>query len=227
MSTKIKSLFVLISLAGLLSSCSSDPQEPGRIFMPDMTYSQAYETYTENPNFQDSMTARLPVEGTISRGTLPEDYKNTSDEETYQISYLYKRYYEDTNDDYERAGRELKNPFEPTEKVLKRAKSVYEVNCQVCHGPKGMGKGTIVENGAYPPVPSYKDRLAKLKEGQMFHSIVYGKNLMGSYSSQVSVDDIWKVIYYIQKLGEVGPFEKKAESEEAKNDTTETTVALN
>lgn len=232
MNTNIKKVFALLFCAGTLASCSSDPEKPGRTFMPDMAYSQAYETYSENPNFSDSTSARLPVEGTISRGMLPEKYTASEKDESYHVSYLYKRYYKDNNDDYERAGRELSNPFEPSDDILKSAKLIYNTNCKVCHGEKGAGDGSIVESGAYPPVPAYEDRLPKIAEGQMFHSIVYGKNLMGSYSSQLSVDEIWKVIFYIQQLAEVEPFEKEgsedSESEDKEEDKEEeSSVASN
>lgn len=228
MNTNIIKVFVLLFTAAALSSCSNNPESPGRTFMPDMTYSQAYETYSENPNFRDSTSARPPVEGTISRGTLPAKYASTEADESYHVSYMYRRYYQDTNDDYVKAGEELTNPFKPTKEVLAEAKLVYNTNCKVCHGDKGEGNGSIVESGAYPPVPAYKERLPLLKEGQMFHSITYGKNLMGSYSAQITVDETWKVILYIQQLAEVGPFKKEVEeTEEASEETEEETVAIN
>ena len=39
--------------------------------MPDMAYSRAYETYSENDIFPDKQTNRTPVAGTISRDQLP------------------------------------------------------------------------------------------------------------------------------------------------------------
>ena len=80
--------FVLLMV---MDSCRNDPNHPGRTFMPDMAYSKAYETYSHNPNFSDSLTARTPVEGTIPRGFSPYHYAFTKE-------------------DYERAGEELKNP---------------------------------------------------------------------------------------------------------------------
>lgn len=219
MNTNIKKVFVLLFIAATLASCSNNPEKPGRIFMPDMTYSQAYETYSSNPNFSDSTSARLPVEGTISRGTLPETYSATEADEAYHVSYRYKEYYSNTNEDYRRAGEELQNPLTVSKELLAEAKTIYDINCKVCHGDKGAGDGSIVNTGAYPPVPGYEDRLPLLKDGQIFHSIVYGRNLMGSYSSQLSVDEIWKVTYYIQKLGGTGQFQKveeKASEEDSK-----------
>jgi SNF family Na+-dependent transporter len=37
-----------------------------------------------------------------------------------------------------------------------------------------------------------------MPEGQMFYSVAYGKNLMGSYASQLSKRQRWMVIKYIK-----------------------------
>jgi hypothetical protein len=56
----------------------------------------------------------------------------------------------------------------------------------------------------------------------MFHSITYGKNAMGSYSSQVSPEDRWKVIYYIQNLTGTGRFAPAADTDGAGTATADT-----
>ncbi|GIV33559.1 MAG: cytochrome c [Chitinophagales bacterium] len=192
----------IVLLAGIWSSCGKDPRKPGRIYMPDMTYSQAYETYAPNPNFKDGQTARMPVEGTIPRGALPPEVLP----EGAHKSYLFKKYYSPHPDDYERAGVELSNPLPLTDEVLAEGKRIYTTYCQVCHGEKGDGQGSIVTSGAYPPVNPYSTLLKDKPEGKMFYSITYGRNLMGSYASQLTPDERWKVIYYIQKLSGMGRF---------------------
>ena len=206
----------LILLAGVIAvlatSCSTDPQEPGRTFVPDMQYSQAYEYYDVNPEFaeygMDTLTSRKPVAGSIHYGSLPPVSDDTLNEDALVVAYLYKHYYAETIEDYERAGEELRNPLPLTEEILAEGAIIYNVNCMVCHGATGMGDGSVVQSGAYPPVPSYQDRLPTITVGKMFHSITYGRNLMGPYSSQLTPEERWKVIYYIQKLAEVGPFAK-------------------
>ena len=55
--------------------------------------------------------------------------------------------------------------------------------------------------GPYPVAP--KNLIADpvvsvMPEGQMFYSVTYGKNLMGSYASQLSRHQRWMVIRYIK-----------------------------
>lgn len=205
MKTNFQTLFVAFAVVILLASCGSDPQKPGKIFMPDMTYSQAYETYTTNPNFENGQTARVPAAGTISRGTLP-----ASVDETAHLSYMHKTYFPNTTEGYFEAGAKLKNPLALNDVALDKGKVLYNVYCAVCHGDGGAGDGTIVKNGKYPPVPAYTDRLPTISEGQMYHSITWGKNLMGGYASQLNAEERWQLVYYIQKLGKVGAFAENA-----------------
>jgi hypothetical protein len=57
-----------------------------------------------------------------------------------------------------------------------------------------------------------------MPEGQMFYSLTFGKNLMGSYASQLSAKQRWEVITYIKiKQGKI----KQADaSAPAAQDTT-------
>ena len=52
---------VLLLSGVILWSCDRQKNMRGYDFIPDMVYSQAYETYSKNPNFHDSMTMRVPV----------------------------------------------------------------------------------------------------------------------------------------------------------------------
>ena len=174
----------------LLSSCSNDdPKKPGYEFMPDMYRSPSYETYSDNPNFPDSITARQPVAGTIARGdAIYTDYD--------RLPYPYAN----TNEGYEEAGLKLKNPLENTPENMTEGKRLYENYCTHCHGATGKGDGLVVQrNGPIPPSYS-SDQLKNLPEGKMYHTIEWGKNMMGSHASQLTPTQRWKIIFYVITL---------------------------
>lgn len=174
----------------LLSSCANDdPKKPGYEYMPDMYRSPSYETYSENPNFPDSITARQPVAGTIARGdAIYTDYD--------RLPYPYSN----TPEGYEEAGLKLRNPLEKTEANMAEGKRLYENYCTHCHGASGKGDGLVVQrNGPIPPSYS-SDQLKNLPEGKMFHTIEYGKNMMGSHASQLTPTQRWKIIFYVITL---------------------------
>lgn len=171
----------VVALSIFVVACSPDPQSPGIEYMPDMYRTPALEPYSGNTNYADSMEARQPAEGSIARGYLPYGLPNN-------------------NEGYEKAGALLKNPYPMNEDVLADGKEIYTKFCVHCHGKEGAGDGPTVAAG-HPPPPAYNSAaLAGLVEGKMFHSITYGKNLMGPHSSQLSVDERWKVIRYVQTL---------------------------
>ena len=62
--------FIIVFVLITFISCK-DKREPGRIYMPDMAYSRAYEAYAPNTLDPTSVNYRpYPVEGTIRRGDL-------------------------------------------------------------------------------------------------------------------------------------------------------------
>jgi mono/diheme cytochrome c family protein len=171
-----------VSVASVMSSCTSDPNSPGYEYMPDMYRTPAIEAYSESSFYADSMATRKPVANTIPRGFMPYPYPNTTE-------------------GYEAAGTDLKNPLAYNKEILSEGKEIYSKFCIQCHGKDGQGDGSVANNPRWPgPPPPYNGRLKDLSEGKIFHSITYGKGLMGSHAAQISQEDRWKLTYYIQKL---------------------------
>ena len=188
----------LVAFVLTLSSCKNDPLSPGVEYMPDMYRSPSYETYSSNPNFSDSLTARKPVAGTITRG-------HSVTGEFYHVINATPYPYPNTPEGYEAAGAEYKNPLQATPENIEAGKQIYGKFCVNCHGDQGKGDGSIVANGKFPgPPPSYSGPLKDLPEGKMFHSITYGKGLMGSHASQLTKEERWKLVLYVQTLQRLG-----------------------
>lgn len=61
-------------------------------------------------------------------------------------------------------------------------------------------------DGPYTSRPQpYKTLLPPLKDGGIFYSVSYGKNMMGGYGFQLSVNERWQVIHYIKSLAGIQP----------------------
>jgi mono/diheme cytochrome c family protein len=85
----------------------------------------------------------------------------------------------------------------------KETERLYLINCGICHGTKLNGNGPLYKDGNGPfaakPAALVGDaKYEAMPEGQMFYSVAYGKNLMGSYASQLSRKQRWMVIKYIK-----------------------------
>jgi mono/diheme cytochrome c family protein len=194
-----KLLIIAIVTAGIgaLQGCSDIQRTPSRVYMPDMGYSVAYETYADHSKLADSgifYNAR-PVAGTVKRGEDP----------VFHYEMLA-----DTSGAYDKSAA-MKNPIASLDKTeAVEAERLYLVNCGVCHGPKLDGKGPLHvksdgTDGPYTAAPAnfvdagyQSGRIYNMPEGTMFHSITYGKNLMGSYASQVTPKQRWMIISYIK-----------------------------
>src|SRR6185295_10827697 len=79
---KISLITICIATVAILVSCSRVRRSPGRAYMPDMSYSRAYETYasTEGLKKEGANYTAMPVTGTVAKGdmTWVYPYKNDS-----------------------------------------------------------------------------------------------------------------------------------------------------
>jgi mono/diheme cytochrome c family protein len=193
---KLSIIAIAAAVIILSQSCSDVQRTPSRVYMPDMAYSVAYETYADHSRLTDSgifYNAR-PVPGTVKRGEGAYHYEMLTDTTgTYNTS------------------SNLKNPLPPMDTAQTiEAERLYLVNCGICHGKGLKGDGPLHTRsdgteGPYSPAPANfidpafgAGKYYAMSEGTMFHSITYGKNLMGSYASQVTPKQRWMIVSYIK-----------------------------
>lgn len=211
--TKILSFgFMALIASGLFSCRSAGKNDPGTIYMPDMAYSRAVETYADHSNLKDAGINydASPVAGTIKRGGIGA-FSLAIDKTGDTINYV--------------ASKQIINPLPAlNEKEMAEAKRLYNVNCGICHGEKLDGNGPLYKGGEgpYPAKPATlvgDVKYETMPAGQMMYSLTYGKNLMGSYASQLSTKQRWMVIHYVKSMQPGG---KPAETAPAA-DSTKTT----
>lgn len=215
---KLKRVVLGAVVALGMASCTSDPNSPGIEYMPDMYRPQPYEAYLEKhdidsaefferniekiaPNFEElspdqkatvvadvseiysiwknGSATRKPVKGTVAVGKKPYKLAKNQKEES----------------------KSLVNPIAYTKENVKEGKAYYEIFCDHCHGEKGDGNGRMISLGVYPAQPpSYQGAAKGLTAGEIYHTIYYGKGVMGSHASQISEDKRWKIVSYVQVM---------------------------
>ncbi len=194
----------------LATACTSNPNSPGVEYMPDMYRSHAVEAYIDYDNM-DSISVRKPVPGTIPFTTDSALRYNV-------MPYIFPN----TPAGYE-ASAGLTSPIATTEKSLAEGKVLFDKFCTHCHGEKGMADGATVTAGGFPPPPAYNGAALKtLPEGKMFHTITFGKGMMGSHSSQLTKLERWKIIQYVKVLQNDGksPLGATAAADSTAGDST-------
>jgi len=108
--------------------------------------------------------------------------------------------YPKTNNGYEEAGKNLKNPLSLTIENLDKGKEIYMSYCQHCHGKEGKSDAPMILKNKFPPPPNYEIRIKTITEGKMFHSITWGKNLMPSFKNDLTTTQKWQVVLWVKKL---------------------------
>ena len=175
---KITKLIIAFLLLTSIVSCG-DKRTRSLQYMPDMYVSVPYDV--NGANGVNGLPVNLePVKGTVSRVFGP----------SYAIP--------DTNEGYQKAKEELKSPIPVTDENLENGKAMYTIYCAVCHGKKGDGNGILAQRDKFNGVPNYADR--DINQGTIYHVIMYGRGLMGSYASQLTYKERWQVVQYVEKL---------------------------
>lgn len=174
---------ILISLVLLvLAACDRTRTSTGWDYMPDMYYSEAYETYAPNENFENGLTMRTPVEGTVPRGMVPFPYEKTDEDRIL-------------------AGEEMTNPVPFNQENLEAGKAGYQVFCISCHGEQGDGQGYLFTSGRYPypPASIVNKKVKELADGEIYHAITVGYGVMGAHGAMISQEGRWNIIHYIRE----------------------------
>lgn len=148
-----------------------------------MDFQEKFQTQSYNPLFEDKMTMRKPVTGTIARGKMHENtelHEGRTEEGEYVESV----------------------PIDVTREVLERGRDRYEVYCTPCHGQTGAGDGIIMRGDyGYTPASSYHvDRLREVSDGYLYDVIANGVRNMPAYAQQIPVRDRWAIVTYIRAL---------------------------
>jgi mono/diheme cytochrome c family protein len=211
-----KHLLCLGVFTVMLTSCQSPGvNSTGSEYMPDMGHSVAYEANTYGyyslnrwgsaADLHKMVQPRTPLSGTIARGYAGSDANKGGRGVTVKPNGSVPYYYADTEEERTRAIAEItKSPYPITEGGLATGKELYNINCAICHGEKGDGAGYLVrdDGGKYPVQPAnfLLDDLINSSNGRYYHSIIYGKNLMGGYGDKLSYKERWEVIQYIRSL---------------------------
>lgn len=196
--------YFLFATAIILAGCEAQGDFPGLEFAPAMYHSVAYEPmsqitdreagqwlssledgvgefYNSNPHNPYGINSRVPPANTVRR--------NEHDFLPYRIPA----------DSLEYAARVSKNPLENSDEVLAQGQALYLTFCFPCHGTVGQGDGPVAE--VYLGVPGFNaGRYRDLTEGHIFHVITYGQGRMNPHGSQISVEDRWKIVSYVQTL---------------------------
>lgn len=178
------SAYILSVAVILLASCSDYHRNPGKTYAPDMVYSRAVDYYngTEKIEKQGGNYNKMPVPGTVAREQALPDHIAEADTLAANAHVC---------------------PMPLTEKDLEEGKRLYLIYCGICHGEQLDGNGPLYTSGKFAAMPANLksgEKYLKMSQGRIYHAIMYGKNTMGSYASQLDTKQRWQVVSYVKKI---------------------------
>ena len=180
-------VIAIVAMAGGRGHRFSSP--PFEIF-PDMNYQDKVKDQQASAFFSDGMASRQPVPGTVA------------EEMPAQNDYWATGKWDATHWGDGIPAHEAKDGA-PALQVdalnMARGRERYSIDCAVCHGAAGDGKGITSQYGIN--ATSYQsDRLRAMNDGEIFNTITNGKGQMMGYGYNVDIDDRWRIIMYIRAL---------------------------
>jgi mono/diheme cytochrome c family protein len=170
----------VVGIAGRRGSFSRRP--PIEIF-PDMNRQPKLRPQTPDDFFGDGRSSRLPVPGTIAQeDTHYEDLPVNTGRVPGTTNFVETI------------------PVPVTATLLARGQQRFNINCSPCHGQQADGNGVVKKLGLATVANLHDKRIVELPDGEIFNTITYGKNTMGPYGANVTIEDRWAIISYLRAL---------------------------
>lgn len=200
---------IIVSAFGFRGSKSELP--PIEI-LPDMDHQAKIKYQTKSDFFADGRGARLPVKGTLPMGFEIPAKPAADGVKPARIAFTSGLGYYDTGKigDFYGDGLPAEITSDPAvfnEEFIKRGEQRYNINCAICHGVSGNGKGVTSKYGILtafnfqqPGNLDPANAAAYRADGAIFDVITNGKGLMGSYGGNITLRDRWAIVAYIRSL---------------------------
>lgn len=200
---------ILVSAFGFRGSKSELP--PLEVF-PDMDHQAKVKYQAASDFFADGRGARLPVKGTVPMGFEIPDEPAADGAKPERVAFTNSLSYYDTGRMGDFYGDGLPTEITGDKAVfnaefIKRGEQRYAINCAICHGTSGNGKGVTSKYGILtafnfqqPGNLDPANAAAYRADGAIFDVITNGKGLMGSYGGNITVRDRWAIVAYIRTL---------------------------
>ncbi len=170
---------LVLCIAGFRGSASRRP--PIELFN-DMVRQAKPRPQTPSDFFSDTHASRFAPTGTVARGSAFQDLPLNTGRVTGTTNFV-----------------EL-NPWTVTAALLARGRERYQITCLPCHGAQADGKGIITKYGMVVIANLHDPRIVRMKDGEIFHTIGYGRNLMQGYAATVDIPDRWAIVAYVRTL---------------------------
>ena len=195
---------IIVSAAGFRGSKSELP--PIEIF-PDMDHQAKVKYQAKSDFFSNGVGGRKPVANTVPMGFEIPNKPAAEGAAPPKFGFSNGLDYYNTGRMGDFFGDGMPAQVSVTPALIKRGKERFNINCAICHGLSGNGKGVTSKFGILnafnfhqPGSTDPANATAYRPDGAIFDTITHGKGLMGSYGANIAVQDRWAIVAYIRTL---------------------------
>ena len=95
----------------------------------------------------------------------------------------------------------LTNPITPTTESQAHAKMMYGIDCAMCHGAHGNGKGDLVADMQLK-LKDFTDpsSLKDMSDGELFYTIKNGRGKMPGEGDRAKDPDLWNLVILVRSF---------------------------
>ena len=139
-----------------------------------------FKAFSANPQFEDGRAMRPPPAGTVSREQIVQRPELTAGRD--------------------RSGKDVQAiPVAVTAPMVRAGRTRFEIHCAVCHGLIGDGVSMVATQMSLRPPPNLL-RLNNPSPSHIYQVISDGFGLMASYAAELTPEERWAVVAYVQAL---------------------------
>jgi len=139
-----------------------------------------FKAFAANPQFEDGRAMREPPAGTVprERQTMRPEITLGQARDGKPVSAI---------------------PIPVTRELVDAGREKFEIHCAICHGLVGDGVSLVATQMSLRPPPSLH-QLRNPAPGYLFKVISAGFGLMASSAPQLSPQERWAVVAYVEAL---------------------------
>ena len=200
-------LLAIVLVIGFAGFRGDKFSRPPILLLNDMNNQAKVKPQASNAFFADGVGSRKPVVATVPMGlTIPSKPAPEGGYVAYGFSH---------GSDYFNSGRigefwgdGFPEQFKVDEAFLRLGQERYNINCAICHGKSGNGKGITsaaqygIANIANFHTPGFTDpkALDYRANGSIYNTINLGKGLMSGYGASIPVKERWAIVAWVRAM---------------------------
>lgn len=172
-----------LAVFALLGACSSEENlVPLDWSLNRMIHQARYDAFDPAEGFPDGRVLQPPPVGTVPREDRigPQEFVLGLDAQGEFVAEV---------------------PVPVDLAFLEMGRNRYDRVCGVCHGNAGYGESEVADKMPFVRPPSlHREDIRAFAPGRLFQVITFGYGLMPPYSYQLTIEERWAIVAYVEAL---------------------------